>query len=305
MIHSVIHTKKVSYTPFGVDIAIKNLFPKNYNGTYIEVGSNLPFTHSLTKNLFINGWKGVHVNPDGPVNKMVEFDRKNNAEFFSSIKDFKEWLTNQHKLTVDVVSVGDNDSSYYTTIIDVLKSHTPRIIVLKGIGNTISGYEKTHIYDQYTIYQKGPKTSNVLEIGDGDIIESDLRNFVWLDEQNAKRTNYTSQERHAPSIISFKENAKHALQELIYLAGKSDADKVVHSPEGTIKPATSIDDVIDRVIIQSGEYYKKSSLSYYEQSSYRPPKHIRVINKLSLLGIKVPKLLFNEGVRVVRRRLSR
>lgn len=66
----------VYYSQNREDLIISALFSGQKGGFYIDVGSNHPINHSVTKLLYRNGWSGVNIDPNSSLVQLTRFDRK-------------------------------------------------------------------------------------------------------------------------------------------------------------------------------------------------------------------------------------
>jgi FkbM family methyltransferase len=57
-------TGYTSYSQFGEDEVLAELFTDRKDGTYVDVGAHHPFRYSNTYLLFKKGWKGVNIDPN-------------------------------------------------------------------------------------------------------------------------------------------------------------------------------------------------------------------------------------------------
>ena len=75
LLHKIIFTKKIYFSFSGVDLILQNIFKKQNNGLYIDVGCQHPIKNNNTYLLYKKGWKGINVDLD-----------KDNIKLFNSAR---------------------------------------------------------------------------------------------------------------------------------------------------------------------------------------------------------------------------
>ena len=86
---------RVSFSQFGEDLFLANLFSGQSHGFYVDIGAFHPFRFSNTYGLYRNGWRGINVepNPDG-LRKLVRYrPRDLNLGYAVSTSPGDGWLT--------------------------------------------------------------------------------------------------------------------------------------------------------------------------------------------------------------------
>ena len=53
-----------SYSQKGEDLFLSRMFPKHYEGFYVDVGANDPIRFNNTYKFYKRGWKGMNIEPD-------------------------------------------------------------------------------------------------------------------------------------------------------------------------------------------------------------------------------------------------
>lgn len=108
----------VSYSQFGEDLIIENIFRDRKRGFYIDVGCNRPIEGNNTFKLYLNGWNGINIDGNSSLidsfNKIRKKDinicaiisnTKEKIKFYISdddrvstvSEDFKEWIKDDRK----------------------------------------------------------------------------------------------------------------------------------------------------------------------------------------------------------------
>ena len=63
---------RVSYAQNHEDLIVSGFFPDVETGFYVDVGANHPVRHSVTKILYDKGWRGINIEPNIDLFKLVE-----------------------------------------------------------------------------------------------------------------------------------------------------------------------------------------------------------------------------------------
>lgn len=61
---SILRDFTVSYSQNREDLILEAFFPDVENGFYVDVGSNHPVRHSVTKRFYDRGWRGINIEPN-------------------------------------------------------------------------------------------------------------------------------------------------------------------------------------------------------------------------------------------------
>ena len=75
LLHKIFFTKKIYFSFSGVDLILQNIFMKQNDGLYIDVGCQHPIKNNNTYLLYKKGWKGIKVDLD-----------KDNIKLFNSAR---------------------------------------------------------------------------------------------------------------------------------------------------------------------------------------------------------------------------
>ena len=75
LLHKIFFTKKIYFSFSGVDLILQNIFMKQNDGLYIDVGCQHPIKNNNTYLLYKKGWKGINVDLD-----------KDNIKLFNSAR---------------------------------------------------------------------------------------------------------------------------------------------------------------------------------------------------------------------------
>lgn len=65
----------VSYAQNREDRILEAFFKDVHDGFYVDIGANHPLKHSVTKLFYMQGWRGIHVEPNESLAAMLRFDR--------------------------------------------------------------------------------------------------------------------------------------------------------------------------------------------------------------------------------------
>ncbi len=72
---SIVDDYKVSYAQNREDLILEAFFPEIEKGTYIDIGANHPVRHSVTKRFYDKGWRGMNIEPNPDLFKLIEKHR--------------------------------------------------------------------------------------------------------------------------------------------------------------------------------------------------------------------------------------
>lgn len=88
---SLLDAYTISFAQNREDLIIEAFFPDIKNGFYVDVGSNHPIRHSVTKRLYDRGWHGINIEPNPALFDMYRTHRKddNNQNIGISNKEGK------------------------------------------------------------------------------------------------------------------------------------------------------------------------------------------------------------------------
>ena len=75
LLHKIFFTKEIYFSFSGVDLILQNIFMKQNDGLYIDVGCQHPIKNNNTYLLYKKGWKGINVDLD-----------KDNIKLFNSAR---------------------------------------------------------------------------------------------------------------------------------------------------------------------------------------------------------------------------
>ena len=79
--------RKKTYSNWGVDLIIKNIFRNKKKGFYIDVGCNHPFLNNHTLLLYKLGWSGINIDLDYNSIDMFNYFRKKDINLQYAISD--------------------------------------------------------------------------------------------------------------------------------------------------------------------------------------------------------------------------
>jgi FkbM family methyltransferase len=83
----------VTYAQNREDVYIRAIFGEGYEGFYIDVGSNHPIHHSVTKLLYRAGWHGINVDPNKTLIELTKYDRPRDVQLQCGVGDKPGKLT--------------------------------------------------------------------------------------------------------------------------------------------------------------------------------------------------------------------
>jgi len=91
------------------DVLVRKLFPKNKtNGTYLDLGSYHPFTHSNTAYFWMKGWTGFNVDANPNTIKLFNKARPNDCNIWSAIVPKVDYDSGVHEISLLL----PNDADY-------------------------------------------------------------------------------------------------------------------------------------------------------------------------------------------------
>lgn len=86
----------VSHSQNGEDVLLDRLFPRDYQGFYVDVGANHPLYDSVTKHFYDLGWSGINLEP-GSISELLASERSRDITLQIAASDhegeaeFLEW----------------------------------------------------------------------------------------------------------------------------------------------------------------------------------------------------------------------
>lgn len=78
---------EVIYSQDGEEVYLKNRFINKKQGIYVDVGANHPFRFSNTYWAYVNGWRGINIEPDIVNYKLLENFRHNDININCGVSD--------------------------------------------------------------------------------------------------------------------------------------------------------------------------------------------------------------------------
>lgn len=101
--------KLVSYAQNAEDIRLYGYFYKlNKPGQYVDVGANHPINDSVTKFFYLRGWRGINIEPQNDLHRLLKNDRPRDVNLALGLSDKDEDLT-LRKYESDGLSTYSND----------------------------------------------------------------------------------------------------------------------------------------------------------------------------------------------------
>jgi len=133
----------ISYSQFGEDLILENIFRDRKKGFFIDVGCNRPIEGNNTFKLYLNGWNGINI--DGNKKLIDSFDklRKKDINICAVISDSKEKL-NFYISDDDRVSTVSEDFKEW---IKDNRSYNESITVIPRSLNEIIEEQKKQIHN--------------------------------------------------------------------------------------------------------------------------------------------------------------
>ncbi|WP_234736667.1 FkbM family methyltransferase [Tellurirhabdus bombi] len=83
----------LSFSQMGEDRIIANLFPEQYTGFYVEVGSNEPIHFSNTFGLYCKGWRGITIDANPGLVAKHKSMRLHDTPMYAAISNVEEEVT--------------------------------------------------------------------------------------------------------------------------------------------------------------------------------------------------------------------
>ncbi len=88
-----LEARTISYSQNHEDVLLQRVFGKNFSGFYVDVGANDPVFHSVTKLLYVNGWRGINIEPTPALHERLKEDRPLDLNLHMGISDTAATLT--------------------------------------------------------------------------------------------------------------------------------------------------------------------------------------------------------------------
>ena len=85
ILHKQLISKKSYYSFSGVDVLINDIFKKQENGFYLDIGCQHPVKHNNTYKLHKKGWKGVNIDLDQDNIDLFNLSRPNDLNICSAV----------------------------------------------------------------------------------------------------------------------------------------------------------------------------------------------------------------------------
>ncbi len=114
------------------DVLVRKLFPKNKtNGTYLDLGSYHPFTHSNTAYFWMKGWRGFNVDANPNTIKLFNKTRPNDCNIWSAIVPKVDYDNGMH----EILLLLPNDADY-TNGVAATGTVSNEVGMQRGFNNT-------------------------------------------------------------------------------------------------------------------------------------------------------------------------
>jgi len=98
------------------DVLVRKLFPKNKtNGTYLDLGSYHPFTHSNTAYFWMKGWTGFNVDANPNTIELFKKVRPGDCNIWSAIVPKLDYENGLHEISLLLPDHADHISGVVAT----------------------------------------------------------------------------------------------------------------------------------------------------------------------------------------------
>lgn len=77
----------ISYAQNAEDVLIRRVFPDRETGFYIDVGANHPLIDSVTHYFYTKGWRGINIEPIGPLYRKLVAERPRDINIEVGVSD--------------------------------------------------------------------------------------------------------------------------------------------------------------------------------------------------------------------------
>lgn len=86
------HVQK-SYSQEGEDMILRRIFDGRSSGLYVDVGAHHPKRFSNTHNFYLNGWRGINIEPNPDARSIFSTVRKHDVNLQLGVSDVAGTLT--------------------------------------------------------------------------------------------------------------------------------------------------------------------------------------------------------------------
>lgn len=193
--------KNISYSQEGEDLILKRLFNGKSNGFYVDVGAHHPYRFSNTYNFYLNGWRGINIDPRPGSMHLFSKERPQDTNLELGISEKEQTLTyylfNDPALNTfdeNEAKRKDGKNNYYITgkkeiktrpLSLILSQHLPENTVIDFLTIDVEGFDlKVLLSNNWHIFK--PKFILVEEL------RSDLEIVIQTSEvyKLLKKMNY-------------------------------------------------------------------------------------------------------------------
>jgi len=151
--------ERVYYAQNREDLILESFFGDVKKGFYVDVGACHPHVASVTKRFYLNGWRGINIEPQAALHQLFVLERKNDKNLNIGLSDkhknviLRTYLYNRGLSTIDAslqANYSSNQKKNQThlyedtpievmTLKEVLKEQKPKIIHFLKVD--VEGYE--------------------------------------------------------------------------------------------------------------------------------------------------------------------
>lgn len=127
----------VSYAQNREDLILQGYFPDVTHGVYVDVGANHPIKDSVTKLFYNQGWRGINIEPNASLWRLLSFDRPNDTNLNVGVSNTETELTfteyANHGLSTFSVEMRESYKGVKNVFTDSFREYKVPVSTLKDI----------------------------------------------------------------------------------------------------------------------------------------------------------------------------
>lgn len=137
----------VSYAQNREDLILEGFFPDVDAGVYVDVGANHPIKDSVTKRFYMRGWRGINIEPNAALCRLLEFDRPEDANLNIGVSNKPGTLTfteyANHGLSTFSSEMRDSYKGVKSVFTDTFREYS---VPVKTLQDIFSEQKVKHIH---------------------------------------------------------------------------------------------------------------------------------------------------------------
>ena len=150
--------KLVSYAQNHEDVLLNRVFGHGHAGYYIDAGANDPVFHSVTRLLYVHGWRGINIEPTPSLHRRLVADRPEDVNLNVGVSDVQStmtfhevpaplhgWSTFSPELAADYRTQGVESIAHpilVTTLDRIWEQHVPSDRTVDILKIDVEGFER-------------------------------------------------------------------------------------------------------------------------------------------------------------------